>query len=212
MDIQKVIQLGQLDKPHNLFYYYTTTTWVYTICISMVILLLLVAIFVNTKSFVPIASVLLVLFSVVYCIDQNAKNSNRQIAIEKWKEQIVRPYIETLPKIHKEIIYIKITPEKDSFRKNEYFGESRYTSNSSIERTPLTVAYKDNGIVTSTDFYEIHAELSDHEKPYIEFQRLIQDLGNNVNSGKYNMKIYIPKSFKLNQDGIWLTSSNLIFS
>ncbi|ALS09899.1 hypothetical protein ABE82_26125 (plasmid) [Paenibacillus peoriae] len=215
MDVQKVIQLGQLEKHRSLFYSFSTTTWVYTTLIVLLLLALMVFWFYRTRTLFPIVYLFLIIIAAGLIINlevHKKEAADKQIAIEKWKNNIVRPYIESLPKTHKEIIYIKITPEINSSRNSDYSGESWYTSKSTMERTPLTVAYKDNGIVTSTDFYEIHAELSDHEKPYIEFLRLAHDLGNNVDSGKYNMKIYIPKSIKLNQDGIWLTSSNLIFS
>lgn len=43
-------------------------------------------------------------------------------------------------------------------------------------------------------------ELSDHAKPYIEYQHLQKDLGSQVKAGLYNVKVYIPESLKYQTD------------
>ncbi|WEG18597.1 hypothetical protein PQ478_08945 [Alkalihalophilus pseudofirmus] len=119
-----------------------------------------------------------------------------QEEIEQWRVNYVIPYIESLPLDQREIVYIKIDTEIHSDVKGQSSWFYGYTRTSEVHRTPLTISYKSNGIVTETNWYETYMELTDQEKPYIEFNYLDQSLGHGVTAGKYNSKIYLPESYE----------------
>jgi hypothetical protein len=116
-------------------------------------------------------------------------------AIEKWKIEVAKPFIESLPKEKKEIVYIKIDPElSPSTYGTSLFGTG-YTYSTTVERTPLVVSYKDNGIVTRTNWFEASMNLTSNEKPYIGYQILERDLGHGVKAGTYNTQIFLPETY-----------------
>lgn len=112
--------------------------------------------------------------------------------VAKWEENVAKPYINDLPVQKKEIVYIKIDPELSHSTQGNLF----YTYSKEIQRTPLTISFKGNGVETMTNWYETHMELTDEEKPYVEYQKLSQSLGDGFEKGLYNVKIYLPESYK----------------
>lgn len=109
---------------------------------------------------------------------------------KNWEEKIVAPYIEALPTEKREAVYIKI----DSELTNKI--QHRYTSDKTIERTPLTVTFKENGLTTQTNWMEAHMELADEETPYVTYQYVPKKLGKGISKGYYNLKVYLPKNYK----------------
>ncbi|WP_442637921.1 hypothetical protein [Rossellomorea marisflavi] len=134
--------------------------------------------------------VLLSLFSVAIVWGLN-KSDEYELKKEKdWKDEIVSPYIESLPVEKREAVYIKIESELTSK------GRYRYTSDKTIERTPLTVTFKENGLTTKTNWMEAHMELADEDTPYVTYQYVPEKLGKGVSKGYYNLKVYLPKNYK----------------
>lgn len=116
--------------------------------------------------------------------------------ISKWKEEVAIPYIASLEKEQKEVVFIKIEPELSHETNGSIvFGTGTIIS-SSVEKTPITVSFKDGGVITRTDWVETRMELTNQTKPYIQFQRLTKDLGHGIKAGYYNPKVYLPESYE----------------
>lgn len=125
----------------------------------------------------------------------SAQLDYREKAIDKWKMEVAKPYIESLPVAKNEIIFIKIDPELSTNVHGSTFFGNGYTYSTTIERTPLVVSYKDNGIVTKTDWFETRMELTSEQKPFINYQVLKQDLGHGIKAGTYNTHVFLPQSY-----------------
>ena len=39
-------------------------------------------------------------------------------------------------------------------------------------------------------------ELTEEEKPYVEYQNVSKSLGNGVDKGMYNVKVHLPESYE----------------
>ncbi|AJD93275.1 hypothetical protein JMA_39570 (plasmid) [Jeotgalibacillus malaysiensis] len=115
--------------------------------------------------------------------------SNERFA--KWEEEYVIPYLDSLPLEKREVVFLKIETDLELPRDVYRYSEESLA----IKKTPLTVSFKGNGVETYTDWVETHMELTDEEKPYIEFKRLKKDLGNGIDAGLYNEKVYLPESY-----------------
>jgi hypothetical protein len=115
--------------------------------------------------------------------------------VEEWSV-IANLYVSSLPKEKKEVVYIKIDPELGD---NVSLWSSNIDS-SEIKRTPITASFIDGDqIVTETQWFETTMELTDEEKPYIEYQALTKDLGHGINAGIYNAKIHLPRSYRFGE-------------
>lgn len=119
--------------------------------------------------------------------------------VDKWKNEVVKPYIESLPIEKKEIVFIKIDPELDYRIDERYILGTGRTTISAVEKTPVVVSYKDKGIVTKAFWYETDMDLTKKDKPYIEFQKLEHDLGHGIEPGIYNVKIHLPESYEFTE-------------
>jgi hypothetical protein len=191
MDINQVIELGQ--QAANIDYKIFVFPWWWYL-VSVILLLLLIAqiALMDEESFIfSIIFMLWFLGSMAYVAFINAEIETKQI--NKWKTEVAYPYINSLPIEKKEIVFIKIDPELSHDTKGSLF----YTYSTPIQLTPLVISYiDDGGVVTITRWTETKMELTDKEKPYIEFQELKKDLGNGVDKGLYNVKVYLPRSYK----------------
>ncbi|MFF2532336.1 hypothetical protein ACFVS2_25840 [Brevibacillus sp. NPDC058079] len=112
-------------------------------------------------------------------------------SVAQWKREVVNPYIESLPKEKKEIVFLKIETELSTELKDNRW----YTYSSEVQQTPLTVSFKDKGITTLTNWYDASMELTNERKPYIEYQKVPEDLGHGMDKGFYNVRIYLPESY-----------------
>lgn len=105
--------------------------------------------------------------------------------VEEWKKEVVEPYIESLPTKERELTTVILDTAK--------FNGTTYT-----DQLPLIISYKENGkTVTTSGVYDIEERLEEGENPYLEYRRLNDELGHDVNPGSYNIKIVLPKNFKL---------------
>ncbi|MBP1309297.1 hypothetical protein JOD82_002317 [Paenibacillus sp. 1182] len=116
--------------------------------------------------------------------------------VETWRQTVAKPFIESLPKEKKEIVYIKIDPELSQKVDGFSYWGTGYTRSSELAQTPLVISYKDQGIRTKTNWYDTFMELTSDKKPYIEYQRVSKDLGHGIKAGDYNTKIYLPESYE----------------
>jgi uncharacterized membrane protein len=203
MSIEQVIKLGnEIHKPdYGAFSEFTFVTWL----VIIGLMILGVALFNwgvdGFLGFRMIIGIIMMTVSIVFFFGTIARSSAKEDAeyqkeVNKWRENLAKPYIESSPIEKKEVVYIKIDPEMSVKVEGSSWWGNGYTRSSVIERTPLTVSYKDNGISTRTNWFETHMELTKEDKPYIEFYRLPRDLGHNVNKGLYNVKIHLPESYK----------------
>jgi hypothetical protein len=204
MTIDKVIELGrQIQKPdmpwHSQF---TFSIWVWIISAIMVGLALIIWSFAVVDSgFRAELGMFIIGISIIFYLIIGVTSDYKaekiyESEISNWQETIAKPYIESLPKEKKVVVYIKIEPELSHAVQANYYWGTGYTRSTEITKTPLVVSYKDKGIVTLTNWYETYMELTNEVKPYIEFQRLEKDLGHGVNAGNYNQKIYLPESYE----------------
>lgn len=199
MDIAKVIESGkQLVAPG--FQMFDLEGGIHSFLdmrLGWILLGLFVLFLIIRKDFMGGIVTLAAMFSMVIILFMsiNAAFDKRDAYLneeKKWKEEVAMPYIESLPKERREIVFIKIDPELGG--KSE---RGRYSHPQNVELTPLTISYVDNDtVVTRTEWYKTYMKLTDETKPYIEFQRLEQDLGHDVNKGVYNAVVYMPKSYE----------------
>lgn len=125
------------------------------------------------------------------CIGVNLETkTDEQVA--KWREETAAPYIESLPVEKREVVYIKIDPELSE----KISGGYHYTTSKTIERTALSISFKENGLTTLTNFYEANMDLTDEEKPYVTYQYVPKKLGKGVGKGFYNVKVHLPENYK----------------
>ncbi len=185
MTLEQVIQLGQIDLttiPAKFLFIGLIGLWVLSFIVDNYFDRGNLAFFLMTLSIVWA-------FTFLYIDIQD--DSKEQELITKWKNEVAYPYINSLPTEKHEIVYIKIDPELSHDTRGYW-----YTYSVPIKLTPLTVSFKYRGVETYTDWYETHMELTDERKPYIEFKELKYNLGNGVNVGMYNKKVYLPESYE----------------
>lgn len=120
------------------------------------------------------------------------ESQQKEEQVNKWKKEVATPYVESLPVEKREVVFIKIEPELTAKTKGYYY----YTRSKLVERTPLTVSFKENGLTTLTNWYETHMELTNEKKPYVTYQYVDSKLGKGFKAGFYNVKIYLPKDYK----------------
>ncbi|ADO59419.1 hypothetical protein [Paenibacillus polymyxa] len=149
-------------------------------------------------------SILFICLSIVTIVFNILSSASKETDIydakvESWRQTVAKPFIESLPKEKKEIVYIKIDPELSEKVEGFSFWGTGYTTSSEVARTPLVISYKDQGIRTKTNWYETYMELTNDKKPYIEYQRVTKDLGHDIKAGDYNTKIYLPESYEFQE-------------
>lgn len=202
MDVTKVIESGKqlVDPGFRMFDFEGGIGYFLDADLGWVLLGLFVLYLIIRKEFMSGILTLAVMLSMIVIIfmsiNASIDNKNAYLKDEKkWREEVAMPYIESLPKEKREIVFIKIDPE---LARSSYGG--RYSHAQTIELTPLTVSYVDNDtVVTRTEWYQTSMKLTDETNPFIEFQQLEQDLGHDVNKGVYNAVVYLPKSYKFTE-------------
>lgn len=197
MSVDAIIEAGNnIIKPEFSFFdihWESPAIWIMLIVLSCLIV-----------SFFFVGDVTTVIFGIFLCIclfllgnslvDMGSSDKTKQYndSIDKWKNEMVLPYIESLPKEKSEIVYIKIDPEMGNTVNYGHY----YTYVKTKKLTPLTISYVDEDtLVTETNWYETNMKLTDESKPYVEFQRLEKDLGHGIDKGIYNAVVYLPKSY-----------------
>jgi hypothetical protein len=117
--------------------------------------------------------------------------------VKAWKSDYARPFIESLPKEKREIVYIKVDPELAEKTAGEYLWGNGYTHSTEVKKIAFTVMYKDGThFQQKTNWYDASGELTKEEKPYIEFQRLPKNLGHGIKAGDYNSKVHLPDNYQ----------------
>lgn len=195
MDINKVIELGEaIERTElGLFSQFSGAA------IGWIIALLLVGILsvfldVGLGGLFALLAAGVFAFHALFLPLQKEQSMYRE-EVKKWKDEIAYPFIQSLEKEQKEVIFIKIEPTLSHSVNGFMFMGSGSVLSKPVEKTPIAVSYKDNGITTRTDWVPTHMELTDQEKPYIEFQRLEKDLGHGIKAGIYNPQVYLPESY-----------------
>ncbi|WP_442637861.1 hypothetical protein [Rossellomorea marisflavi] len=188
MTQEEVIRLGQKALEVD------GSVWVKVGLVGMVIGVIIFIIAIGTVS--PTGGGLAMIFGILGFFafiggsfsDSNIKDNQ----VAKWNKEVATPYIESLPVEKRNVVYIKIDPELTS----ETEGSFYYTTSKTVERTPLTFSFKENGLTTLTNWYETHMELTDEEKPYVTYQYVPKKLGEGVEKGFYNVKLYLPENYE----------------
>lgn len=186
MNLQQVIEAGRINVDTSIF---SESIWWWIVIGGLLLLSMLFYKWeVDGTGFIGLAVIVFILLCIV---NEGNDEEKKQQLIEQWKQQYAYPYINSLPTQKKEIVYIKIDPELGyDVQSNEW-----YTYSVPVKLTPLTISFKGNGIETYTNWYESHMELTKEQKPYAEYKKLDVDLGNGVNAGMYNTKVYLPESY-----------------
>jgi len=130
----------------------------------------------------------------------NEQTERVQNNIAKWKKDYAIPYINTLPTERREVVFVKI----EATSTQELKDHGGYLRSQEVNRTPLTVSYKDNGgVVTKTDWYNANMGLIADDKPYIEYVNLPEPLGVRDDgkkaefwAGQYNYMVYLPMNYQ----------------
>lgn len=144
---------------------------------------------------IAIGAPLIIGFAVtgINVLELNHKESKKQERnIEKWKDEVAYPFIESIPAEKKELIFVKIDPEITT----ENVGRPKKKYTKEIQETPLSISYKDDGeVVTVTDWMSTKMHLTTDKKPYVGFQVLEKDLGHGIDAGVYNFEVYLPDDY-----------------
>ncbi|MBP1308973.1 hypothetical protein JOD82_001993 [Paenibacillus sp. 1182] len=197
MNVYQVIETGQKIVPAE-FNFFPEPIFSIVLCIAIAILIALLISGEIELCYMVGPIMLLIGFFLIFPTslhDYHASTKQYDSDIEHWKKEIAMPYIHSLPVKKSEVIYIKIDPElgTDVMNIDPFYN---LTNSKEVRRTPVVVSFKEEGeVTTTTDWLTTSMELSDGEKPYIEYQRLDRDLGHDVNAGIYNAKIHLPKSY-----------------
>ena len=191
-EYDRVVEAGKIDMfswSLDVF----TMTWLIALLFLVVSIVVMsyfnsVNTFVDVLHFVSLSFCVVFLF--VYPMFVNTERVNQ--AIEEWKVNDVDPLFEKLPLQKSEIVYVKIDPEIS----NELRGGLYWHATNTEKLTPLVVSFKTkDGVETLTNWVTTTMELTDEEKPYIEYKRLHKHLGNDIKSGIYEARIYLPKDY-----------------
>ncbi|MFA1509949.1 hypothetical protein ACDN41_12035 [Priestia aryabhattai] len=206
MTAEQVIKLGKEIKKPDLgwFSQFTGETWLTIgICLTLSVLLFIWAanciIGDGEKRFIVGVILLIVAGFTFFGAGLSSVSKENEIydqRISNWKERYAKPYIESLPKEKKEIVYIKIDAELSHETEGSYIWGNGYTYSKEVKMTPLTISFKGNGLETETNWYSTNMELTNEQKPYLEYQYLNQNLGYDINKGRYNKEIYLPESYE----------------
>lgn len=206
LNINRVIELGQQIKKPELSIFSEFTLF-HTVGLIVLVVIGLWVLIYGLKEFEEsgiVYGVLLVLMAILWFVFlgiASAEKENKLLEeeIAEWKEDVALPYINSLEREQKEIVFIKIEPELSHETKGSMvFGSGTITS-SPVEKTPISVSFKDGGVITRTDWVETRMELTDQSKPYIQFQRLTKDLGHGIKAGYYNPKVFLPESYEFKE-------------
>jgi hypothetical protein len=190
MTLQEVIQAGQIDVNINPFEIIPFWAWLLLFFFIGLGLYASKHWMAGTEFFCVLGIIITV--SGIFANYQFTKSEIEKDLLEKWRQQYAIPYINSLPKEKKEVVFIKIDPELSHNVKGNYF----YTYSVPVKLTPLTISFKGNGIETYTNWYEAYMELTKEQKPYVEFVRLNQSLGNGYDAGLYNVKVFLPETYQ----------------
>jgi hypothetical protein len=184
------------------FWDFSTSIWVTFFVGLALFILFILCVFFEHEELALVFLFCWILTSIVFWLCAMFDHSERMdAAADKWKKDYVIPYIHSLPLEKQEIVYIKIDPELSSETEGSHLFGTGYTYTKQVERTPLTISFKDNGVATETDWLETHMELTDEEKPYVEYYRLNEKIDvsyepHQVEPGRYDMKVYLPESYE----------------
>lgn len=192
MTVNEVIELGKIASDVDFQIFSPIAWWWYLIVLGLLIGVI-IGIWANDDK---MTSNMLGSFCVAVVITMFhlfiINDTKKEESIERWKSEVALPYITNLEIKKSEVLYLKIDPELS----HSVNGSLFYTYSTPIQLTPLAISFKDNGVPTITQWVETRMELTDEELPYIEYQKLEQDLGHGINAGYYNIKLYLPESYK----------------
>jgi hypothetical protein len=191
MTSQEVIKLGQqiLEPTHPSYFnsYYFLVPVIITLCL-LILLIHFGAYFktvIDATTFVFSISVALSFFGFLFNDNYSENIIKHTKEIADWREEIVYPYIESLPPLERELDTVIL-------------NTTEMKTGTYIDKLPLIISYTKNGkTITTSGVYPIEKSLADGEKPHLNYKRLNTELGHNVNKGDYFEKVILPKNFKL---------------
>lgn len=204
MTIDEVIKLREQSVFQEQFFWSAVDWWAWIAIGIAAIIAILVIVFTvdlikSTKDWSHLSAgifIVVMITGIASLFLFSGMEVTQEDRIEEWKRDVVQPYIDSLPVARREIVYIKIDPEISNNTYGDHFLGIGSIRTEEIQRTPLTISYKFKGsIVTETKWYETSMQLSDSDKPYIEYQYLSDELGYGIKIGKYNTKIYLPENY-----------------
>lgn len=190
---EKVIESGNFE---NIEMVYSDYSWLFFVTVGLLVCLVFYSVYVlfadeEEKLFllIPLGFILF-LGCVMHVTYVNSEKVD--VAVTEWKNTHVVELFEQLPVEKSEVVYIKI----DTAISNELRGGRYWIETDTKKLTPLVVSFKsDEGIETVTDWFSTKMVLTDEDRPYIEYKRLVKDLGNDVNAGVYDAVVYLPEDY-----------------
>lgn len=193
MSMQSVINAGKGLENEQVIHWINCPWWAYAVALVGVILSVFILIFAE-REFKALSATVLVITGLFFLALQDVEEIDH---IGKWQKEIATPYVNSLPVMKREIVFIKIDPEMTTETRGSHLFGSGYLTNKRIEKTPLTVSFKSNGrVVTRTDWYDTTMTLTKESKPYIEYQYVKRDLGHGFKKGMYNVRVHLPESYE----------------
>lgn len=189
MTIDQVIDLGKNAEYIQDIDWFSNPWWVWIVCPILIILIVI-----QISEGDGMSPVLMIVAVVMILVLTTKVDVDDQIS--RWEKKVAAPYVNSLPVERKEIVFIKIDPEMTTKTNGSLLFGGGYIDSRVVEKTPITVSFKDNGVVTRTDWYQTKMELTESEKPYIEFQRLDRNLGHSFKKGLYNVRVHLPESYE----------------
>jgi len=189
MTVDQVIELGKNAEVVRDVHWFSAPWWVWIVCTGLIIWGILLFTWDHVLS-----PGLLICIAIVTFVAHTDMTVDDQIS--KWEKKVATPYVNSLLVERKEVVFIKIDPEMTAKTQGSLLYGSGYIDSRVVEKTPITVSFKDDGVVTRTDWYQTKMELTKNEKPYIEFQRLDRNLGHSFKKGLYNVRVHLPESYE----------------
>lgn len=187
--VDQIIELGRNAEVVRDIHWFSAPWWVWVVCTGLIVWVILLFAWDHVLS-----PGLLICIAIVTFATHTDMTVDDQIS--KWEKKVAAPYVNSLPVERKEVVFIKIDPEMTAKTQGRLLYGSGYIDSRVVEKTPITVSFKDNGVVTRTDWYQTKMELTKNEKPYIEFQRLDTNLGHSFKKGLYNVRVHLPESYE----------------
>lgn len=206
MSIDQVVKLGEeITKPD--LGWFSQFSWPISLLIvgTIIVGIFLIVWGENIYSiFVPILGVIsiaigVIVFIAAIAISYTEEEEIYQAEIDKWKEEVAYPFINSLETEKKRVVHIEIDAELSHEVSGQSVWGNGYTRSVAVEKTPLTVSFQDKGIITRTNWFETTMELTKEVEPFVEFQRLTKDLGHGINADFYNLKVFLPETYKFTE-------------
>lgn len=122
----------------------------------------------------------------------------REVNIQKWKEEVAMPYIESLEVSRYEVR--EISDDFDSYQSSNFdtWHTPSYPAEQGLKALQLMYVDDNNRVKEISEYFDV--KLTEEKVEYLEYKKLTKDLGHGVEKGAYNLTLYVPKDFKFYEE------------